>query len=170
MKKDPKSIASSAIVSAETAAIITNGRNKGLPEEEIAFQALGGSQGIADLSLSISVMLTLRGMAAVVGIPIESINTSAIFTGYAYIVQHYPDHPSAVEFDKLMTPTVTVGDLWEYVLNKLDLPRTLAEKSPRYDHDWFFAVYNTKALEFNKRFGYSAEHAEEIALLLKDNG
>ena len=166
MDKDPKSITRMAITSAKTKAIIDTGRAAGKSEDEIAHEALGGEKGIREAAFNMQFVLTMRAMCAALGVPPDEINTSNAFTGYAAIMQHYPDHPAAVDFDQLYRDDVTIGEVWKYVLTCLDKDISVLYTSGKYDAEWFTNLLAKKMSDSDMRFGFSKKHAQEIRLLL----
>lgn len=162
MDKDPKSIARGAIATAKTSAIIDAGRKEGKSEKDIAYEALGGKKGLQETAFNMQFVLTMRSMCAALGIPPDDINNSDAFTGYAAILQHYPDYPAAIEFDKLYRDDVTVGEVWKYVLSCLDKNSSVLYTSGNYDAEWFSKLLATKMADFDMRFGFSKKHAKVI--------
>lgn len=162
MDKDPKSIARSAISSAKTRAIITAGRKEGKSEKDIAYEALGGEKGLQETAFNMRFVITMRSMCAALGIDPKDIYNSDAFAGYAAILQHYPDHPAAIEFDKLYRDDVTVEEVWKYVLSRLGKNSSVLYTSGNYDAEWFSKLLAIKMVDFDMRFGFSKKHAEAI--------
>lgn len=135
MKQDPKSIMTSALASAKVSSVIETGRLEGRSDEEIAYEALGGADGIADMARDLHITLLLSTMGELVGFA-EPMDNKA-FVGLAYILQHYPDAPAAKRYSAMYENSTTVMDIMAFFLNENGLTEEVFLKHPDYDREHF---------------------------------
>lgn len=151
IQKSAESIAISAIDSARTTAIIKTGRASGKPDEEIVKEVFG-EEGFKDLARSITIVNLLKSMGDVFDLhPEGDILQNKAFTGYAMILQHYPDEPAAKMYCEMYESAKTVEDVWNYFLLCNRLREDAIVSKPGYDHATFWSTLQ-KPIEINPPF------------------
>lgn len=152
----------SAIDSARTSSTIETMRASGKTDEEIAAAVLfpdGGSGENLAHDIIITNLLMEMGEFFCLGYKSDEENYNKAFFGLALNLQHYVDHPEAVEFNNLVANAKTVNDVWTFFLEKNGLSDEVLEKMASYDKTFF---KNLLSMEISQCQGFGINREEVL--------
>lgn len=153
--KNPTSVTQSAITGAQVSSKITTMKAQGASDKTIAEEVL------KDINhQELRVFLLLMQMNRAMGWPSVG-GDNDTFLGYACILQHYTAMPEAIEFEKLIQESKTIGQVWAYFKKVNALNERTADMHSITD-PVFFAELLDKPILSAASFGFNLEHAGDI--------